>query len=209
MKKYIVPTIIISILFLSGCEDYLDRNPLDKISTPTFWKSKADFEMALTANYGILQTAEWSEFLPNWDNFTDNSYGQFNYGGTYSIVTGAIDPSTGGYIGSIYKQAYIAIGRQNLFLQQLAAYEGPDFSDADKKIAEAEVRFFRAFMYFHLYDFYGDVPLVTEPLTIETQYQPKGPAAQVLAQATADIDFAIANLEAVPYVDNKGHVTKS
>lgn len=45
MKRYIIPFFVISILLLSGCDNYLDKNPLDQISSSTFWKSKTDFDM--------------------------------------------------------------------------------------------------------------------------------------------------------------------
>lgn len=218
MKKYIIPIIVISILVLSGCENYLDKNPLDQISSSTFWKSKTDFDMALTANYGINTLGApwdnppgglWSYLIPNWDNITDNSYGQHNDYGTKDIASGNITPTTGGYVSLVYSESYQAIARENIFLKELAVYKGTDFADADKKIAEAEVRFLRAYYYFQLYSFYGDVPLVLEPLTLETQEQPKVAAAQILAQVIADLDFAIANLKTVAYFQNSGHVTKS
>ncbi|MEL7589425.1 MAG: RagB/SusD family nutrient uptake outer membrane protein, partial [Prolixibacteraceae bacterium] len=81
--------------------------------------------------------------------------------------------------------------------------------EEEKKTAEAEARFLRAFYYFQLYSLYGDVPLVLEPLDLETQHQPKVAAAQVLGQVIADLDFGIENLNAVPYYDNGGHVTQT
>lgn len=215
MKKYILPVIIISILALSACEKYLDKNPLDQISSSTFWKTKTDFDKALTAIYGIGTTGypwdnppggTWSALMFVWDNITDNSYGQHNYGSSKQIVTGDISSTTGGYISYAYSQCYQAIARQNIFLKELGAYKGTDFSDADKKNAEGEVRFLRAYYYFQLYILWGDVPLVLEPLTIETQEQAKVAAAQILQQVITDLDFAIANLNAVPY---SGHATKS
>lgn len=221
MKKFILPIIITSILALSACEKYLDRNPLDQISSGTFWKSKSDFNMALTANYGFMHVYNnapwdnplghiWGVMLPVWDNLTDNSYGQHGYiGGSNSIVSGDISPSSGGYISQIWAVCYQGIARANLFMKELKAYTGTDFPDAEKAIAEAEVRFFRAFYYFQLYSLYGDVPLVTEPLTLETQNQPKVNADLIFNQVITDLDFAIANLKNVPYYENAGHVTKS
>ncbi|HJZ41371.1 MAG TPA: RagB/SusD family nutrient uptake outer membrane protein [Bacteroidales bacterium] len=222
MKRYIVTTAILSVLVLSGCEkNFLERNPLDKISTSTFWKTKADYNMALTANYGFMHVLNhapwenptghiWGVLLPLWDNMTDNSYGQHGWiGGTNSIVSGDISPSTGGYISQIWTVCYMGIGRTNLFLKQLNAYAGTDLSDAEKAIAEGEVRFFRAFYYFQLYSLYGDAPLVIEPLALETQEQPKVDADLIFNQVIADLDFAIANLKGVPYYENSGHVTIS
>ncbi len=218
MKKYIIPFIIVSALFFSGCSDYLEKNPLDQISTSTFWLTKADFDAALTAIYGQNTTgASWSNppggvfayLIPNWDNITDNGYGQHSYFSSKDIVTGNITPYTGGYVSLVYTLSYLAITRQNIYLKELSAYTKSDFSDADKKVAEAEVRFLRAYYYFQLYCTYGDVPLVLEPLTLETQEQPKVAAEQILAQVITGLGFAIANLKDVSYTQNSGHATKS
>ncbi|HKZ37810.1 MAG TPA: RagB/SusD family nutrient uptake outer membrane protein [Chryseolinea sp.] len=215
MKKYIITFIVLYIFILSGCEDYLDRQPLDQISSDAFWKTKGDFDKGLAAIYGIGTTAypwdnppggTWAALMPNWDNLTDNSYGQHGYGASKEIVAGNISSTTGGYISYVYTQCYQAIARQNIFLKELAAYTGTDFSDTEKRMAEGEVRFLRAYYYFQLYFLYGDVPLVLEPLTLENQAQPKVSADEILAQVITDLDFAIANLEAVPY---SGHATKS
>jgi len=211
MKRYILQIIVISSLFLSGCADYLDKNPLDQISSSTFWKTKTDFDMALTANYGEMQAWNglWSYELPVLDNITDNSYGQHNFENSKQIASGDVSPTTGGYLSNVYGSCYQGIARANIFLKELGTYKGTDFTDADKKRSEAEVRFLRAFYYFQLYSYYGDVPLVLEPLTLETQEQPKVAADKVFAQVVTDLDFAIANLNAIPYTQNTGHVVKS
>ena len=209
MNKYILKLIVVFILAVTACEDFLQLDPLDQVSSSTFWKTKADFDMGLTANYGLLQHEYWSDQAPNFDCITDNGYGQHNYGSSKDICSGSISASTGGFIPGIYSVCFSSIARNNIFLQQLAAYKGTDMSDADKKLYEAEVRFLRAYFYFQLYFFYGDVPLVLEPVTLETQDRPKNTAAEILTQVFTDIDFAIANLNPVAYSANKGHATKS
>ena len=210
MKKYILQFTVVFFLLLTACDDFLQLNPLDQISSETFWKSKADFNMGLTANYALLQNGEyWSDHAPNFDNITDNSYGRQSSDNTNRIVPGDITPQTGGYISDIYANCYVAIARNNIFLQQLAGYKGTDMSDADKKLLEAEVRFLRSYFYFQLYFFYGDVPLVLEPVTIETQDRPKNNASEILTQVLSDIDFAIANLNPVAYSTKNAHATKS
>ncbi|RFS25110.1 RagB/SusD family nutrient uptake outer membrane protein [Chitinophaga silvatica] len=203
MHKYL-SIILIGTIFI-GCTKSLNMNPEDKISSGTFWKSRGDFDKALTACYASLQAAEWAVEIPVWDCFTDNGFAQHNSGAAREIVAGSISPSTGGYISGMYNDSYTAIARVNLFLKQMAAYQKNDFSDEDKKKCEAEVRFLRAFYYWELYQMYGDVPLVLEPLTLETQFQPKVAAADVLKQIMTDLDFSIANLNATPYPQNTGH----
>ncbi|WPP49763.1 RagB/SusD family nutrient uptake outer membrane protein [Catalinimonas niigatensis] len=213
MKKYIIYILFGSTaLIFSACqEDFLDRNPQDQISSANFWQSKADFDMALTSSYGSLQGGGgiYSYGMPNWDALTDNGYGQHNYWGSQAIVQGDISPSTGGYITDVYNSSYNGIARVNIFLAQLSSYEGSDIDTNTKAQYEAEARFIRAYYYFQLYFSYGSVPIITEPLTLENQIQPKSEEAEVLAQIITDLDFAIANLPDETFAQNTGHAVAS
>jgi hypothetical protein len=210
MKNRIIITIIlIASLFLGACKKALDLNPNDQIATSTFYKTKADFDAALAAVYASLQTEEFSYGMGFRDGFTDNGYNQFNSGSAKDFVQGNFNPTTGGYETAIYNDSYTGIARVNLFLQNLGNYKGSDISDSQRKIYEGEVRFMRAFLYFQLYSIYGDVPLVVQPLDLSNQKQPKVPAAQVLTQITADLDYGVANLSANAYYANGGHVAAS
>ncbi|MCM4169511.1 SusD-like protein P2 [Arenibacter antarcticus] len=211
MKRYILQ-IVLSILCISfvGCEkDALDKNPLDKLSSGDFWKSQQDFDMALTAIYGEMQNGMFSVGAPNWDVLTDNGYGQHSYWGSQAIVQGNISPTSGGYISDVYGSSYKGIARINIFLEQLNNFQGDEIDSATKSKYEGEAMFMRGFYYFQLYSNYGSVPIVTEPLTLENQIQPKAPENEVLARSLADLDTAIANLSSELYADNGGHVVKS
>lgn len=205
--KYIGIICAVTALLFASCTK-LDRFPLSQVSSETFWQSQADFEKALAANYATLQNSMWSYGMPIWDCMTDNGYAQHD-AGVRNIARGDISPSTGGYILDVYRLSYQAITRINIFLQELGRYQGNDMSEGTKKAYEGEVRFLRAFFYFQLYSAYGEVPLVLEPLTIETQEQAKQPADKILEQILADLDFAIANLNQVPYSQNGGHLVSS
>ncbi|MNK94647.1 SusD family protein [compost metagenome] len=211
MKKIVIITVI-SLLacFIQGCDkNFLDRDPLDKLSSNQFWETEQDFDMALTAIYGNLQTPMFSAGTPDWDLITDNGYGQHNSNGSQAIVRGDIFSSSDGYIRDVYKNCYAGIARVNIFLSKLANYEGSAIDATAKKIYVGEASFMRAYYYYLLYTCYGDVPLVKEPLTLENQMQPKVPATEVLDFILNEVDEAIANLPNSLYKDAKGHLVKS
>ena len=172
MKSHKFKLFLLLSLALSACNDSLELNPLDQISSSTFWKTKGDFDKALTANYASMQADPWAVELPVWNCLTDDGFAQHSSGSAKEITSGSISPSTGGYVSGVYSESYKAIARVNIFLAQLKAYTNTDVTEADRKLYEAEVRFLRGFYYFQLYYLYGDVPLVLEPLTLETQNQP-------------------------------------
>lgn len=210
MKKYIL--LVYTTIFLLGLgscsKDFLDKNPLDRLSSDQYWKSKADFDMALTAIYGQMQNSIFSYGSPNWDVLTDNGYGQHNYNGSQGIVRGEIFPSSGGYILDIYNACYSGIARINIFLSKLATYEGGELDAVSRAQYEGEARFIRAYYYFMLYACYGAVPIITEPLTLENQVQAKATAAEVLGQTLEDLDIAINQLGPALYAAGAGHAVK-
>ena len=206
MKKLIY-FIIIAIGF-SSCVD-LDLNPTDRPSSGTFWKTPEDINLALTATYGSMRRNMWSFSTPCWDNLTDNSYGQHaegQYGLTTNMVQGNIDPSSGGFVSEVYLGALADIARINIFLSKLK--EMSEMNNTVKTQYEAEARMLRAYYYSYLYRGYGEVPIVSEPLTLETQYQEKKPSTEVYKFMMDDIDFAIANLKDATYSGAKGRWTR-
>lgn len=206
MKSKKVLISLFSLQLFCACSGFLDRNPLDQPSSATFWKTKSDFDMALAACYGALQRDIYSIGLPYWDNLTDNSYGQHNYGESTAIVSGNITSNSGGFISGVYQEALTDVARTNIFLKQLSGFTGID--EVTKKIYEAEVRMLRAYFYSYLYRCYGDVPFIDKPLDLATQNQAKVSAADVYKFMMDDIDFAVANLKDVKYSANSGHWTK-
>jgi hypothetical protein len=214
MKRIIYVVLAVWMMTAAGCSDFLDKNPPASLSEASFWKNKNDFDGAMTACYAAMRNAnEWmASRAPYWDNLTDNSYGQHQegqYGLTVAMVQGNITPVSGGFVESLYGGCYSAITRVNLFIEQLKKYQNPDISAAQKEMYQGEALFLRAFFHSYLYLTYGDVPVVTEPLNTETQFQPKQEAAKVAEQMHKDLDEAIRLLPDETYVKANGHLTKN
>ncbi len=208
MKKTIF-YIVMTSMCLTACID-LDLDPNDRPSSGTFWKTPEDINLALTATYGAMRRNMYSFSTPCWDNLTDNGYGQHaegQYGLTTNIVMGNIEPSSGGFISEIYIGAFEDIARVNIFLGKLKEFKGLD--DDTRKRYEAEARILRAYFYSYLYRTYGDVPIISEPLNLETQYQEKKTAAEVYKFMMEDMTFAIENLPDQTYAESKGRWTKN
>ncbi|MDM1296159.1 RagB/SusD family nutrient uptake outer membrane protein [Sphingobacterium sp. N143] len=206
MKKIIYALLVA--LSCTACND-LDLNPNDRPSSGTFWQTQEDFDLALTASYGSMRRSGYSTTMPCWDNLTDNAYGQHaegQYGMTTNMVQGSLDPTSSGFVSDTYLGALQDVARVNIFLSKLKEFAG--FDEDSKKRYEAEARMIRAFYYSFLYRSYGEVPIVSEPLTLETQYQEKKPADDVYKFMMDDIDFAITNLPENTFKAAKGRWTK-
>jgi len=212
MKKSIIYSLCTSLLILLiGCSDFLDFAPTTKPSEATFWKKKSDFDMALTGCYGALQQERLASMITGYDCMTDNAYrgaGAANYENE-RYVTGLLNPSSDGHVTEIYKEANSAIARINNFLYQLNTVENTGITDEERKNMMAEAHFLRGYCYWILYLFYGEVPIVTEPLTIENQIQPKKSLEEVKAHVLSEFQTAIDNFtKDQTYKEAGGRATK-
>ncbi|NLR79664.1 RagB/SusD family nutrient uptake outer membrane protein [Chitinophaga eiseniae] len=202
--------LLMALVLLTACsKGFLERNPTDMLNATTYYTSKSSVDAALTSCYATLQNPMFTASSPYYDCMADNGYNYNNTYGTTTLSRGPIVPTSGGYIDNVYSTSYASIARYNIFLKTLSGYSFKDLSAADKLKYEAEARLMRAMKYFDLYRFYGEVPLVLEPLSVENQHQSKSTAVAVQTQIIVDIDFAISNLPNVSYAANKGHLAKA
>lgn len=107
-------------------------------------------------------------------------------------------------IAAIWGSAYRGITTSNYFLENIDRVDALDEQRKNRYIAE--VRFLRAFFYFELVHFFGDVPLYREVPTVESASVKQSSKSEVLAFIHEDLDFAIQHLPDAPYTD--GHVVK-
>jgi hypothetical protein len=193
-------------LFFVSCEGFLDKNPTTQISSPTFWKTKLDADMALAGVYSRLynNTFNWEGVYQLAIMAGDANEGSQSLGAssTGTFALGIITSTSGGLLYNVYNQCYAGISTCNIFLENI---DNCEFPDADKTIYKAEVYFLRAFFYFTLTTKYGGVVVYTKPVTIEEAKIAKSPQADVIAQIISDLDVAIAGLPNTAY---DGHVVK-
>jgi hypothetical protein len=159
---------VAAILVVSSCkEDFIDLEPVSTVSTDALYKTDADFKDAVTGIYGVFQTQYENMWLygdmrgdDSWDELVKGTPAAFDL-----FTVNNDDP----VIRSTWRNYYSIIYRANMLLAKI---EGADVSivkNKDRHVGEA--KFLRALAYFDLVRIYGDVPLVTTPLTIEEAYE--------------------------------------
>lgn len=209
-KQYILLIAVASTIVFSGCKKILDVTPPDALASAQFWKTPEDADKGLTALYNYLYassggyaTSQFSVFA--WDNFTDDSYGQYNYGGGRNALTSGITPQSGDFVNAYYTNSYLAIAATNSFLANV----GKVLTGDKLTLYKGEAYFLRAFNYFWLAQLYGNTVIVTEdPFTIDfTSSRPKSGREDVLKLVLTDLDAAIAALPDAAYTD--GHAVKA
>lgn len=203
MKKYIINNIKVFFigvfaLYFVSCSDFLDKNPLDQISSETFWTNQAEVDMALAGVYARLYQYNFRHKDCSWDVMGGDVYGT-----NIALAQGNIEPTSGGPVSSIWTEAYRGISSCHFFLGNI------DEAPVDAALInqyKAEVYFLRALFYFTLADTYGGVPLYTSSVSIDEALVKQSTKEAVIAQVLTDLDFAIANLPDEPYTD--GHAVK-
>ncbi len=181
MRTSIIYKIIIPVLILTGtftsCRKELDKTPLDKFSTESFWTSEKNVMLALTGVYrgGIQMSANptGAEFsATDWWSYhgllyiefaTDNAYDRRGDNSGYNTLTNGTLTSSNAYLGNYWSASYSRIARCNYFLENISkAALSPEVLSR----MSAEARFIRACQYFYLSQYFGSVPLVTKTLTL-------------------------------------------
>jgi hypothetical protein len=112
-------------------------------------------------------------------------------------------------LSELWKSAYEGVNRANYLTQYKAANPaGKTVDFAGKEALYGEVYFLRAYYYFTLVKFWGDVPLFTDKRLglAESGSLGRSPKADVYRQIETDLTAAIAALPAVQV--QKGRITK-
>ena len=188
--------IIVFAFFATSCgEDWLSLEPRGTVLETNFYQSEEDIFEALVAAYDVLQwggTDGWTMQVGLLNAASDDCYA----GGSdasdqpswvaYDNFT--IDPFLGPQAG-LWRKAYTGIYRSNLVLEKLETVEGLS-SDFIARTG-AEAKFLRAFNYFNLVRFFGDVPLIQNTLSADEIYtQSQKPAAEIYAFIESDLNDA-------------------
>lgn len=157
--------VFISIMMLSSCEGFLDKTDPTVLVVDTFYQNEAEIEQAVNGVYALLQ-----DYFNNQWQFTeyisDNTTLQFNVGdrgqgpSLEALEYWQYNAGTGN-ISSLYNNSYYIIANINTLLDKLANTE---INQEAKDHAIGQVKFIRAYIYFDLVRFFGDVIVIDTPI---------------------------------------------
>ncbi|OGX91796.1 RagB/SusD family nutrient uptake outer membrane protein [Hymenobacter coccineus] len=177
-------------LGLGACQK-LDLPPTDRPTDATFWSQPADAANVLSTCYAGLYPSEYFFFN---ETLSDNAYNKSEVDGSNArnIAEGAYGTNQQ-RITNEWSYHYGGIRSCNQVLGHVDQIASLDAGLKARYIGEA--RAIRAYHYFQLMTWYGDVPLVTtEITTAEAQSLTRTPRAEVLAFVLAELDAAAAAL---------------
>ena len=185
MKKNILSIFsLCALMGLSGCNAFLELEPLDKVSPDQLLETEGGVK-ALLANIYTMIPMEDFNYRPN-NGFNQRGYDGVNETTNLAFLTDEATRSDGGvgigYEGFNY-WPYGDIRQVNIFMQNVEkAKEAGTISVADADRMTGEAHFARAYMYYGLVKRYGGVPLIDK--VQDDDYADGGPSAVAVPRST-------------------------
>ncbi len=199
---------MLSLFGATGCSDFLDESDPSNFTEENYFTQPAHARSSVNAIYTPLREpmssgfggGTWmmpefatglagtdlgqavnSYFIKDLRNTSDNSYGQ-----TY------------------WTQYYKGIAGANL---SLAKIPGITMDAAEMKKILGEAYFLRAFYYFQLVQMFGNIPLVTAPVNLQSDQLRPAAATQEAVYNLIVEDLKAAEASGLPMTENSGKVT--
>jgi hypothetical protein len=194
MMKYIkiITLFILTIVSVNCSDDFLDKSPLDTINTKNYPANENELITLVNGAYQPLQRPKLYNFrLWTFDIMAGNSIVGAG-GGSDGIETqdmsnfvtatdnaGVLDLWRGPWPGILMANKVIDVAPQL------------DIDEDIKNRSLGEAYFLRAHYYFILVRFFGDIPLITEPGSSDTDLMPERVSKDLIySQIISDLEIA-------------------
>lgn len=192
MKKTIIISLLFGLLF-GSCDSFLDKSPLDKIGSESYFKSAKELELYVNQFYEKLPSYGGYDAGPYWEDKRSDNLVHEEYDvrlGGYNVVSGNAKDA---------KWEWDQIRAVNYMLVNSGQSES---SSRDNSQYIGEAYFFRAYFYFKLLADFGDLPWVNEPYDAESDqlYNPRLSRTIIVDSMLIDLD------KAIEYMDVKANI---
>lgn len=209
IKIYLLAVLLITTGW--GCSDsFLDLAPISNANANNFYQTTADFDVAVNAAYASLYTIYGPEGPMSYcaEQMSDNGT-LYQIGGAAGDLKAFKDytlQSSNTQVYAFWQQYYSALYDLNNIIVKL---QDKSFSDAYKNGVIAQMKFLRSLYYFGMVQMWGDLQIVTTPISPSDAYAVlRSPASDVYALIEQDLKFAIDNLPTGDKVKKPGMASK-
>lgn len=208
LKIYRIALLFILIVAASSCKKYLVEKDYGNFVKSNYFTTASQAQTFVTGIYTSLYMFQNGDAYGESPFITielfaghTTSLGQsVNNGNVINDRTDAVNPG----FEDVWSNSYKAISDANIALENIPAIN----MDATlKNRLLGETLFLRAFFYYHLVRLYGDVPLITTSITVNSPdlYPTRTPASQVYDLIIKDLLAAEAS--PLPETDQTGRVS--
>jgi len=209
MKKNYYILLLICFFSATSCEDLLDKLPLDSPSSASFYNNKTEVDMGLMGCYErIVNKISLKGDMP-WivtlDCTTDVNWNRdASPIGSLGNGTAASDNASA---RNAWADFYAVIGRTNFLLDNIHNAEG-NVDAAYINQVKSEARFLRAYSYFYLTQFFGDVPLITKTINLEEAQTARTPKKDIADWIIKEMDEIAPSLPVYYEANVRGRATR-
>ena len=188
MNKFNILIAILVCLNICGCSDFLEEDPKGKLTTDNFYNSESDARQAINGVYRRLSDSWVTGYnikqIPNdllkrasWDEASGLS--NFTYG------------SENTYIAGMWQNHYAVIKDCNSVIDNVTTNK-EKINNWERYVGQAHG--IRAFLYFDLVRWFGDVPLVlTDTKSLDGLEVTRTPQKEVFRQIIEDFEYCISH----------------
>lgn len=194
-------------LLLAGCKKWIEIDPpIDTITTGEMFSSNKEAEWAMAAVY--------SKLINGMESVNISNAAESNFGSGLPTILGGVSadefvPSptllsgdylrlssnsltvkTSGVTTQLWTTAYKIIFDANGVIEGIEGSKSHQLTDSVRKQLTGEALALRAFAYFYLVNFFGDLPLVLTVDFNQTAGLSRAPAGRIYEQITADLRLA-------------------
>lgn len=161
MKK-IISFISVSLLFASCSKSFIEMQPISSVSVDVLYKTDKDYQDAVVGCYRVMQN-QYQNFWEFGDLRGDDVEEQWTAALDLMRIDNFTADNSEAVIASSWTNYYNLINRANTILDKIKDADSTVVKNKSRHIGEAE--FLRAMAYFDLVRIFGDVPMITTPIS--------------------------------------------
>ncbi|MCB0426184.1 MAG: RagB/SusD family nutrient uptake outer membrane protein [Mangrovimonas sp.] len=183
---------ILSLITISCSEDFIEVEPKGTFLEDNYYQNEDQAFAGLTAVYDILgkETRGFENMVTMMNAGSDDQYagggGPDDGAGIHAFSHYTIEP--GNIPSSFWDDYYQGIFRANVLLDKLP---NVPMDESTKVRFTAETKALRAYFYFQLVRMFGNIPLITSPISANDIYNvTQAPREDVYAQIETDLEEA-------------------
>lgn len=177
---------LMGLLFATSCKKFVDINtPPDSVAADNAFADSSTATSVVLGIYSGVANGSSSNV------FNATKYGAMSADEGYYLTSTTFDAfknntlAAGNDANVFWSALYTRIGRTNYVIEGIDA--ATNLSASVKKQLLGEAKFWRAWNYFYLVNYFGDVPLVLNTNAIANGLLARAPASDVFQQIVADL----------------------
>src|SRR5690606_29423407 len=211
IKRYTSLLLLGAVLVMpSACSSFLEEEDPSNLTPESFYTIPDHAEAALAAVYADMRFYGGGAgiFSSNWqllEAVTGTSTTETAQNSDLNNLYGLIYDSNNGHIINWWNGLYRVIAQANMVIDKVPGINPMDEAQRTKILGEA--KFLRAWAYFYAVRLWGDVPLITTPLTAASEDFSPAPASQDAVYQLIVEDLKAAESAGLPWMDVSGRTS--